>query len=102
MVYIMSKRPFVSKRLDTIDAHRFLKDELNRDSIYSKYYTGLIEHALLLGSRGCGDLVTLSQSQISFEYPALRYGPKMKIQRDRHHQCMLLSLFHLSGFSAFW
>ena len=43
--------------LNAIDADKFLRDELYRDSIYAKYYIGLIQsdddqYALLFASRG--------------------------------------------------
>ena len=42
---------------NAIDADKFLRDELYRDTIYAKYYIGLVqseddEYALLFASRG--------------------------------------------------
>ena len=42
---------------NAIDADKFLRDELNRDTIYAKYYIGLVQsdddgYALLFASRG--------------------------------------------------
>ena len=67
---------------NAIDADKFLRDELNRDTIYAKYYIGLVQreddgYALLFASRGnhicCLTYWNDCESDSPLDMPATRY-----------------------------